>query len=311
VGLLLRPVRPVLEPHPPRPLQKLPLTSIGPTLHLPDLVARLHHILDDVEFVVHHLSVPQVAGHPLGVGRAHVDGHTPYRLGMPVVPQQFRSKCLPNRGILAGRRKQHPLGEQVGKHRQVVVPFAPVHLVGSHPHHIVEAQPIVRRLDVGEEHPPHPGVALAEDLPGALHGHLAHQGQGKGLKLLGEVLAASLPGRSDTIHLAVVATAASRQRTNDHALLVEDVEVPPLHRLDMVVTGHLGASPSAFFRPQLGGLLDAQDERRGTGLEARFHHSPGFAKPQQLSKRLLGCHRPRSSCGRQAPPIPLEVTKNL
>jgi len=182
------------------------------------------------------------------------------------------------------------------------VPFAPVHLVGTHPHHVVETQARVRRLHVGEEHPPHPGVALTEDLPGALHGHLAHQGQGKGLKLLGEMLAASLPGRSDTVHLAVVATASSRQRTNDHALLVEDVEVPPLHRLDMVVTGHLGASPSAFFRPQLGGLLDAQDERRGTGLEARFHHSPCLTKPQQLSKCFLGCHRTASSSGRQAPP---------
>ena len=29
---------------------------------------------------------------------------------------------------------------------------------------------------------------------------------------------------------------APRQRADDHALLVEDVEVPPLHRLNMVVT---------------------------------------------------------------------------
>jgi hypothetical protein len=30
------------------------------------------------------------------------------RLGMAVVPQQFRSKCLPNRGVLTGRSEEAP-----------------------------------------------------------------------------------------------------------------------------------------------------------------------------------------------------------
>ena len=221
---------------------------------------------------------------------------------MAVVSQQFRSKSLPNRGVLTGRSAEDPLGHKISEHRQVIVPFAPVHLVGTHPNHGVEAQPRMCRLHVGEEHPLHPRVALAEDLAGTLHGHLTHQGHCEGLEFLGEVLAATLPGRGHTVHLAVVATASSRQRTDDHALLVEDVEVPPLHRLDMVVAGHRGPGSGALLRPQLGRLLNLQHEGRRTCLKPRLHHTPGFAKPQQLSKRLLGCHRPASFCGRQAPP---------
>ncbi len=221
---------------------------------------------------------------------------------MTVVSHQFRSKSNPNRGVLTGRGEEHPLGHKISEHRQVIVTSAPVHLVGSHPHHVVEAQSRMRRLPVGKEHLPHPRVALAEDLAGTLHGHLTHQGHGEGLELLDEVLAATLPGRCDSIDLAIVATAPSRQRTDDHAFLVEDVEVPPLHRLDMVVAGHRGTGAGALLRPQTIRLLDLQYEGRRTRLKPRLQHTPGFAKPQQLSKRLLGCHRPTSSCGRQAPP---------
>jgi hypothetical protein len=140
------------------------------------------------------------------------------------------------------------------------VPFAPVHQVGSQPYHVVEAQPLIRRLHVGEEHPPHPLVALAEDLTGPLHWYLTHQGHSEGLELLGEVLAATLPGRGHTVDLAVFATASPRQRTHDYALLVKNVEVPPLHRLDMVVAGHRGPGARAFFRPQLRPCLNLQQE---------------------------------------------------
>ncbi len=193
LGFLLSPVHLVLEPHPPSPLQPDPLPSVGPARGLPDLVAHLQQILDDVEFVVHYLSVPEVVADALGVGATHVDGYVLNRLGMPVVPQLFRSKSCPNGGVLTGRSKEAPLGHKISKHCQVVVPFGPVHLVGSHPHHVVEAQPGMSRFHVCEEHPPHPPVAFAEDLAGTLHRHLFHQGHGKGLKLLGEVLATPLP----------------------------------------------------------------------------------------------------------------------
>ena len=182
------------------------------------------------------------------------------------------------------------------------MPFAPVHLVGANPYNRVEAQPLIRRLHVGEELRPHPRVALAEDLAGTLHGHLTHQGHGEGLELLGEVLVASVPGRCDSIDLAVVATASPRQRTDDHTLLNEDVEVPPLHRLDMVVAGDRGPGSSALLRPQRSRLLDRQHEGRRTCLKPRLDYSPRTPKPQQLSKRLFGCHRPGSLCGHQVPP---------
>ena len=60
-----------------------------------------------------------------------------------------------------------------------------------------------------------------------------------------------------------------------------------------------------------GALGDAyEDEESDPPLKPRFRHSPCLAKPEQLSKRLFRCHRPASSRGRQAPPIPLEMTRN-
>ncbi len=288
---LLSPVNPVLEPHPPSPLQPVQLPSIGPALGLPDLVARLHSVLDDVDFVVHHLSVPKVVAHSLGIGGTHVDGHVLNRLGMPVVPQQFRSKSRSNGGVLTGRSKENPLGHKISKRREVIVPFVPVHLVGSHPNGVVEAQPGMRRFHVGEEHPPHPRVALAEDLSGTLHRHFPHQGTGEGLDLLGEVLAAPLTRLGHTVHLTDIAKASSRQGTHDDALLVEDVEVPLLHRLDMVVAGHRGPGPSTLLRPQVRRFLHLQQEGRGACLKPSLHDTPCLTKPQELSKRILRCHR--------------------
>ena len=148
-----------------------------------------------MELVVHHLRVAEAIAHALEVGRAHVDGHVLDSLGMPVVTQRFRGKSLPNRGILAGRGEEDSFGQQVSKHRQLVVPFAPVHLVATNPNHVIEAQTSMRCFHVGEEHSPHPRVALPEDLVSTLDRHLAHEGQSEGFELLGEVLAASLPRR--------------------------------------------------------------------------------------------------------------------
>jgi hypothetical protein len=85
---------------------------------------------------------------------------------------------------------------------------------------------------------------------------------------------------SSTRHLTVVAPSPSRQRTNNHAFFVEDVEAPPLHRVAMVVAGHRSPSANAFLRLQIDSLLHGRDELRGIGLEPRFHHSPCLLKPQ-------------------------------
>ena len=86
MGLLLRRVHTVLEPHPPCPLQPATLLGVGTTLGLPHLATSLYHILDDVELVVHHLSVPEVVAHAFGVGGAHVDGQVLDCLRVAVLP---------------------------------------------------------------------------------------------------------------------------------------------------------------------------------------------------------------------------------
>ena len=198
---------------------------------------------------------------------------------MLVVPQQFRSKCLPNRSVFSGSGGENFLGHQIREYCQKVVLFAPVHLVGSHPYLVVEAQPQMRRLYVGEEHPPHPRVALSGHLSGKLQGHLAHRGLGEGLELLVEVLDAHRPGPGQTVHLAVVATASSRQGSNDNALYVEDIPVSPPDRFGIVITGHCGPGSRTLLRPQRVGLLYLQHEDRGACFQPQLHHRPCLCKP--------------------------------
>jgi hypothetical protein len=64
-GFLFRPFDPVFEPPPPFSLQIIPLPGVGSALRLPDLVTSVHHILDDLELVVHHPGVPGVVAHCL------------------------------------------------------------------------------------------------------------------------------------------------------------------------------------------------------------------------------------------------------
>jgi hypothetical protein len=228
------------------------------------------------------------------------------------VSQHSRSKSRPNEGVITGRGEENSLGHQIREHNQVVVPLAPVHLVGSHPNHGVETQRLIRRLHVGGELPPRPRVAFDEALAGPLHWHFTHQSYGGGLENLSEALAAAFPRHCHTVHLAVGATASPWLGTNDDALLVENVEVAPLHRLDMVVAGHPGPGARAFLRPQRGRLLDLQPEGRGACLKPSLRNTPCLTKPQQQSKRFLRCHRRSSSCGRQVPaPFPLEIARNL
>lgn len=140
--------------------------------------------------VVGHLSVPEVVANAHGVGGTHVDCHVLDPLGMPVVPRQFLRKFIPNRFILSGRSEESSLGGKFNEHRELVVSFALIHLVDSHPHHVGEVQPRLRRLHVGDEHTLNQRVLLAEDLACTLNWHPPHQGHGKESKLPGAVLAA-------------------------------------------------------------------------------------------------------------------------
>jgi len=83
--------------------------------------------------------------------------------------------------------------------------------------------------------------------------------------------------------LEVIATASSRQGTYDDAPFVEDVEVPPLHLLDVIVAGDRGPAPSTALRPQVQHLVQPQQEGRGTCLKPSLYNTPRLTKPQQLS----------------------------
>jgi hypothetical protein len=56
-GMLFHPVIPLLQPQLPDSFQLIALSGFSPARHFPDLVARLYHILDDMDHVLHRLDV--------------------------------------------------------------------------------------------------------------------------------------------------------------------------------------------------------------------------------------------------------------
>lgn len=94
-----RPVRPVLEPHPPNPIQQTTLPGIGAPLGCPDLVVRIYNIRHEAELVELYSSVLAVGIFSLGIGRTHVDGNVLVRLRIAAMPQQFLSRYLPDRSF--------------------------------------------------------------------------------------------------------------------------------------------------------------------------------------------------------------------
>jgi len=108
-----------------------------------------------VELFVHHLSVPEVVTHAPGSVGTHVDGHLLDRLGIAVIPQQFLSKFVPNRYILPGIGEKHSLDDQISEHRQLVVSFPLIHLVGRHKHTVVDTKPRRRHVYMGKKLPLH------------------------------------------------------------------------------------------------------------------------------------------------------------
>ncbi len=104
---------------------------------------------------------------------------------------------------------------------------------------------------------------------------------------------------------------SSLQGTNDHALLVEDIEMKPLHRIDMVVAGDRAPGSGNLLRAHLESRFNLQDEPCGDCIKPCLDSSPSLPKTLQLSKSFLRCLRPASSCGGQVPPpIALDTKKN-
>jgi hypothetical protein len=67
------------------------------TLCIPDLIADLNQIPDEMELLELHPRVPKVVAHSLSLGGTHVDGNLLESLRMAAVPHPLLSKFLPNR----------------------------------------------------------------------------------------------------------------------------------------------------------------------------------------------------------------------
>src|SRR5260370_36541391 len=91
-----------------------------------------------------------------------------------------------------------------------------------------------------------------------------------------------LPGRWHPVTAPILAAPASGQGAHDHALLVEDVEVPPLHRLNVVITGDRLPAPGGLFSPQSLGFAHTNHKRIPFHFVVSTDHSPTRTQSQQL-----------------------------
>src|SRR2546423_13437714 len=124
------------------------------------------------------------------------------------------------------------------------------------------------------------------------------------------MFAASLPGRSDPVDAPVLAAPASRQSTHNHALFIEHVEVTPLHRLNVVVTGNGLSALGALLRPQSLSLANANHKRILFHFVVSADHFPTRTQAQQLFKRLFRCHFLDQLYDLSPTYIPLKLSRN-
>src|SRR5665213_2491 len=106
------------------------------------------------------------------------------------------------------------------------------------------------------------------------------------------MFAPPFPRRRHAINRPVALALAARQRADDHAFLVEHVEMTPLHRFDVIITTHLLAAALAFFRPKSLGLFHANHKGLLLLFKFRSDHFPTLAQTQQLMKRFFWRHHP-------------------
>ena len=149
---------------------------------------------------------------------------------------QCLHKFKPSLLILAFGGIQHPLARQVGKRTDILVALAHTHFIHAHTAHVAEIRLGIGRVHLPEEHPPQPGVRLPYcfgHLAGL--GHLAHQQQREGFKLLREMGAQPFPRRTHPEDVAALAALAARQTAGDLATVLENIEMPPGQPLGMIV----------------------------------------------------------------------------
>ena len=194
---LVRQVFRVFAPKPLTLMESFPhALTAQPNLGAPDLVHRFAGVFDHMKLVEHHLGVAAHLRDSGLIGLAHV--HARLRDGMPmsIVLFQRLHEFHPRFPVLAFGGKDHALGQQIGEHTVVFMALAHAHLIDANAAGIAEVRLGISSIHLPKEHAPQPRVRFTHQLAHLAHGHLAHQQQREGFKLLGEVGAQPLPRRA-------------------------------------------------------------------------------------------------------------------
>ena len=121
-----------------------------PNLGLPHLVHRLADIADQVKFIKHHLGIATVLGHAPLIGPAHI--HADLRDGMPmsIVLFQYFRKPHPRLPVPAFGGKEDTLGRSIGKHTDVFLALAHIHIIDPNTTKRTEVRLGISRLHLPE-----------------------------------------------------------------------------------------------------------------------------------------------------------------
>jgi hypothetical protein len=200
--------------------------------------------------------------------------------------------------ILAFGGKDHPLAHQISKHAHVLMPFAHAQFVHADTTHVAEIRLGISCAHLPEEHPPQARVSLPHQFSHLAHGHLAHEQQREGFKLLGEVHAQTLPRRTHAKHMTALFALAAWQPAGDFTAVLEDVEMSPRQDFSVVVAGGRGrVFGTAHQLPHPRRLSYLQKDRAAFLVKSALDHFPLQSQSQQLMKQFLRCHVPRLPTG--------------
>ena len=94
------------------------------------------------------------------------------------------------------------------------------------------------------------------------------------------MLAPAFPRWSHSIDLAILLAQAARERADDHTFLIEDIEVSPLHRFDVIVARDPLLQTSALLWPELGRLLHRDHKGVVLLLELSADYFPRISESQ-------------------------------
>jgi len=119
------------------------------------------------------------------------------------------------------------------------------------------------------------GVTVGEIEALVLGAVAAHEQQGEGFELLGEVRAQSFPGRAHPEDVAALPALATRQPAGDLAAVLEDIEVAPGEHFGVVVAkDQATVFGAACGLPQSRRLPDLQKYRPAFPLKSTLDHFP-------------------------------------